>query len=62
MAGWLSANGKTEPRFEDLKTAVVHGSVLASYTCEAFSTHRLQEVTEADVAARLAELRGYTAF
>jgi len=40
----------------------VHGSVLASYTCEAFSTHRLQEVTAADVAARLAELRGYTAF
>ena len=62
MAGWLSANGKTEPTFEDLKTAVVHGSVLASYTCEAFSTHRLQEVTEADVAARIEALRGYTAF
>jgi cytidine kinase len=62
MAGWLSANGKTVPTFEDLKEAVVHGSVLASYTCEAFSTHRLQKVSAEDVAARISELRGYTAF
>lgn len=62
LAGWLAANGKTKPTFDDLKTAVVHGSVVASYTCEAFSTRRLQDVDAADVAGRLAELRGYTAF
>ena len=62
MAGWLAANGKIQPTFEDLKTAVAHGSVLASFTCEAFSTHRLQQVTQQDVTARLAQLRGYTAF
>jgi hypothetical protein len=62
LSGWLAANGKTKPTFEDLKTAVVHGSVVASYTCEAFSTRRLQDVSAADVAGRLAELRGYTAF
>ncbi len=62
MAGWLAANGKSKPTFEDLKTAVVHGSVTASYTCEAFSTLRLQDVTKADVAARIAELRSFTAF
>ncbi len=62
LAGWLAANGKTKPTFEDLKTAVVHGSVVASYTCEAFSTRRLQDVSAVDVAGRLAELRGYTAF
>ncbi len=62
LAGWLSANGKTKPTFEDLKTAVVHGSVTASYTCEAFSTHKLQTVTQADVASRLAQLKGYTDF
>ena len=62
MAGWLAANGKSKPAFEDLKTAVVHGSVTASYTCEAFSTLRLQDVTKADVAARIAELRSFTAF
>jgi hypothetical protein len=53
---------QTKPTFEDLKTAVVHGSVTASYTCEAFSTHKLQDVTAADVAARIAELRHFTSF
>ena len=50
LSGWLAANGKTKPTFEDLKTAVVHGSVTASYTCEAFSTHKLQTVTKADIS------------
>jgi sugar/nucleoside kinase (ribokinase family) len=45
LVGWLAAHGKTKPTFEDLKSAVVHGSVVASYTCEAFSTHKLQTVT-----------------
>ena len=62
MAGWLSANGKTKPTFDDLRPAVVHGSVTASYTCEAFSTHKLQKVTKEDVAGRLAELQKYTSF
>ena len=62
MAGWLSSQGKTKPTFDDLRQAVVHGSVTASYTCEAFSTHKLQKVTQADVASRLAELQRYTSF
>jgi sugar/nucleoside kinase (ribokinase family) len=62
MAGWLHANDKTKPSFADLRQAVVHGSVTASYTCEAFSTHKLQKVTKADIAGRLAELQGYTSF
>jgi len=62
LAGWLAAKGKTKPTFDDLKTAVVHGSVVASYTCEAFSTHKLQTVNATDVAQRIAELRGYTQF
>ncbi len=62
MAGWLAANGKSKPQFSDLKSAVVHGSVTASFTCEAFSTHRLQDVTMQDVRHRIGELRGYTEF
>lgn len=62
LSGWLAANGKTKPTFEDLKTAVVHGSVTASYTCEAFSTHKLQTVSLADIAARIADLRSFTSF
>lgn len=62
MMGWLSANGKSKPTFDDLKTAVAHGSVVASFTCEAFSTQRVQSVTAAEVEGRLAELKSYTAF
>ena len=62
MVGWLASEGKTQPNFDDLKTAVVHGSVVASFTCEAFSTNRLREVTREMVAARLSELQRYTAF
>jgi sugar/nucleoside kinase (ribokinase family) len=62
MAGWLNAQGKTKPNFDDLRQAVVHGSVTASFTCEAFSTHKLQKVTQADIATRLGELQKYTSF
>lgn len=62
MAGWLAANGKSKPTFSDLKTAVVHGSVTASFTCEAFSTHKLQKVTPADIKARIDALKAYTGF
>lgn len=62
MAGWLAANGKSKPTFSDLKTAVVHGSVTASFTCEAFSTHKLQKVTPADIKSRIDALKAYTGF
>lgn len=62
MAGWLAAHGKTRPSFADLKSAVVHGSVLASFTCEAFSTHRLQGVSRDEVGRRARSLRRYTEF
>ena len=41
---------------------MVHGSVTASFTCEAFSTLRLERVTSDEVKSRLAELQAYTAF
>ena len=62
MTGWLAAAGHSKPTFEQLKTAVVQGSIVASFTCEAFSTHRLQEVTREDVARRIAMLRSYVDF
>jgi cytidine kinase len=62
MAGWLAANGHTKPTFSHLKHAVVHGSVTASFTCEAFSTHKLQTVTALDIKARLDQLKHYTRF
>lgn len=62
MIGWLASKGKSNPTFDDLKTAVAYGSVTASFTCEAFSTQRLERVTSEDVNGRLEILKGYTAF
>ena len=54
--------GFPDDRIEDLKTAIAHGSVTASFTCEAFSTQRLERVTAEDVQSRLVELQAYTTF
>lgn len=62
MMGYLSSKNITKPTFEELKTAIAHGSVTASFTCEAFSTQRLERVTADDVQQRLVELQGYTKF
>jgi sugar/nucleoside kinase (ribokinase family) len=62
MIGWLASQNKSKPTFEELKVAVAHGSVVASFTCEAFSTQRLERVDTSDVKKRLEELKAYTAF
>ena len=60
LAGYLAATGRSEFAFDDIRQAVVEGSVVASFTCEAFSTRRLQEITRADIDQRLAFLRSIT--
>jgi sugar/nucleoside kinase (ribokinase family) len=53
LAGSLAASGQTTFSFEDIRRAVVQGSVVASFTCEAFSTLRLQGLTSEAIATRL---------
>ena len=60
LAGYLAATGRSEFTFDDIRQAVVEGSVVASFTCEAFSTRRLQELTRADIEQRLAFLQSIT--
>ncbi len=60
LAGALAATGRTDFSFTDLRKAVVEGSVLASFTCEAFSTRRLQQITRADIDRRREFLRSIT--
>lgn len=57
MAGYLASLGKDEVGYAELCQAMVRGAVTASYTCEAFSTRRLQQVTKADLDQRLEQLR-----
>ena len=60
LAGYLAAKGSTSPDFETLRHAVVHGSVLASFTCEAFSTRRLESLDAAGLQERMDDFRALT--
>lgn len=57
MAGYLASLGGTEFSFEQIRDAVLRGSVLASFTCEDFSTRRLETVTPEEIRQRLDSLR-----
>ncbi len=60
IAGYLASLGKSAFSFGDLSSAVVYGSVLASFTCEEFGVKRLAALTHAEATTRLAEFRACT--
>lgn len=62
IAGYLCALGRDQFAFEDLCNAVARGTIIAGYTCESFSTHRLEKLGRDEFDTRLAEFRGYTRF
>ena len=60
LAGHLASTGKSDFSFDDLRQAIVYGSVVASFTCEAFSANRLAHLTRAEIEARLTLLKNLT--
>lgn len=56
IAGYLSQLDKTEFGIEDIKQGMLHGSVLASLTCQAFSTKGIEALEQEDITAKLKEL------
>jgi sugar/nucleoside kinase (ribokinase family) len=62
LTGYLASRGLETPDFETLKTAVVVGSVLASFNVEAFSLERLRGVGQSDILARFAEFQDLAHF
>lgn len=60
MAGYLAAQGAPPYSTEQIRQAIVRGSILASFTCEAFSTCRLEELTQEDLDQRLEQFRACT--
>jgi hypothetical protein len=48
--------------FKTLKTAVVVGSVLASYNVEAFSLERMRSVEQKDILSRFAQFQDLAHF
>lgn len=57
LAGYLASLGRTDYRFEEIRDAIVRGTVMASFTCEAFSTQRIQELPEGELLERLEMFR-----
>jgi sugar/nucleoside kinase (ribokinase family) len=62
LAGHLAWMNAVQPTFEQLKAAVVRGTIMASFTCEAFSTRRLEALTDDEIARRLELFRTFTTF
>jgi hypothetical protein len=50
------------PTFDQLKAAVVNGSILASFTCENFSTKSLESAGKNDFFARIDQFRQISAW
>lgn len=62
IAGHIAANGVDAVDEPMLRRAIALGSILASYTCEAFSTQRLENLTQGELDARMAEFRAASAW
>jgi sugar/nucleoside kinase (ribokinase family) len=62
LAGHLASIGAEEPGFDELKTAIVRGTIMASFTCEAFSTKRVEALSDEEIGERLSLFRLYTSF
>jgi cytidine kinase len=61
FAGYLNQLGRQEFSFADLVAGIVRGTIVASFTCESFSTHAIEGLDQAKFDARLAAFQGYCA-
>ena len=62
LTGYLASRGNSHVGFGTLKTAVVVGSVMASYNVEAFSLERMRSVEQKDILGRFAEFQDLSHF
>jgi len=60
LAGSLAAHGPPPYDAAALRQAIIQGAILASFTCEAFSTRRLESLQPADIDHRLQQFRQAT--
>ncbi|RCW93693.1 PfkB family carbohydrate kinase [Winogradskyella arenosi] len=60
FAGYLAKTGDFS--FENMKTAVIYGSTLASFCVEKFGTERMQNLTDQDIYKRLEQFKTLTQF
>lgn len=60
FAAYLAKKEKFD--FETMKSALIVGSALASFTVEKFGTERLKEITEAEMIGRIKQFKELTTF
>ena len=60
MAGYLASQGHPPYDTPVLRQAIIHGSMLASFTCEAFSTRRMESLAPGELDARIQHFRATT--
>src|SRR5512134_1037230 len=60
--GYLASRGDAELTEWDYRMATMHGSAIASFTVEAFSTNRLQNLSAGEIAERVGTFRALTKF
>ncbi len=60
MAGYLASLGPAPYDFSQLRLAVMHGSMLASFACEAFSTRRMEALQAGELEERIKHFRMIT--
>ncbi len=58
--GYLARQQSLEP--DDIRRAIIHGSVVASYTVEDFGVSRLAELNAAEITTRYEEFKRFTCF
>lgn len=62
MMGYLATLPNTDLDFETLRTALAHGTVMASYTIETFSLERLSKLTSDQLNSRFDEFASMLRF
>ncbi len=62
MAGYLAGNAKERVTFSDLRKAMIYGSVMASFSVEAFSLERLRRLTMEEIRNRYEMFRSMSQF
>src|SRR5512134_1949545 len=60
--GYLASRDGSELSEMDYRLATMYGSAIASFTVEAFSTDRLQNLSTGDIAGRVDAFRALTEF
>jgi sugar/nucleoside kinase (ribokinase family) len=60
MAGYLASQGHPPYAVPVLRQAIIQGSILASFTCEAFSTRRMESLTKDELSTRVTAFRTVT--